>query len=115
MTWYIYEVESRMIAEEHEGEQEALEAYYNDYDVELYGVTGSPAFGANDGLVYSTELQSGVYLFTQEEIISEYQTWGEEDESNNIDFTTYRFWITTDNGVTPQGFDSIEAARLSLL
>lgn len=55
MTWYIYNVETRIIAEEGEDYKKMLEICDNDYDDELYALTGSPAFGTNDGLRYKDE------------------------------------------------------------
>ena len=47
--WYIYNVETRKVVAEYEDYQTALDAC-DEWDDELYGLTGSPAFGTNDGL-----------------------------------------------------------------
>jgi hypothetical protein len=53
------------------------------------------------------ELKGGVYLSTREEIIADQLTWDDEDESKGLDFTTCPFWITTDNGNSCTGIDTL--------
>jgi len=59
----------------------------------------------------------GVYLQTREDIMSNQKDWCEYDplaffffESKNVDFSIYPFWLTTDDGQPPQGFESLKEA-----
>jgi len=52
-------------------------------------------------------LGNGLYLFTQEEIIDDQAGWDDQDEGKDIDFTTSAFWLLTDCGASPEGFDTI--------
>ena len=54
------------------------------------------------------ELRDGLYLFSQESIIREQESWGDEDESKNYDFTTSLFWLTDNAGGEPEGIDTPE-------
>jgi hypothetical protein len=56
------------------------------------------------------EIQDGVYLNTQESMIDEQSQWDAEDKRIDIDYTDYDFWITTDNGVEPEGFKTYDHA-----
>ena len=60
------------------------------------------------------EVQPGVYLSTGDDIMADQETWNEFDAAKDIDFSVSPFWITTDNGVAPEGFGSIEEALRSL-
>lgn len=51
-----------------------------------------------DGTV---EVQPGVYLTIQTDLIAEQQEWDDGDSAKNTDLTTAPFWITTDNGIGP--------------
>jgi len=53
-------------------------------------------------------LGTGFYLFTQEEIIDEQAEWDDEDKCKTFDFTTSLFWLATDCGLEPEGFDTME-------
>lgn len=55
-----------------------------------------------------TEIHNGVFLLTAGEIIEEQKTWAEEDAGKAFDFSGSKFWITTDNEVTPIGVDNAE-------
>lgn len=57
------------------------------------------------------KIASGVYLETQNEMIENQKSWDDEDPAKEIDFTTSKFWLTTDNGEEPEGFDSEAEAR----
>jgi hypothetical protein len=52
------------------------------------------------------EIHDGVYLNTQESMIAEQSQWDETDNLKDFDFTDYDFWITTDNGADPEGFET---------
>ena len=54
VTGYVYNVETRDIAAIVTGEQTAVEQYAEGYDSDTFGLTFSPAFGANDGLIETT-------------------------------------------------------------
>ncbi len=56
----------------------------------------------------TTELIPGVYLFSQEDAIAEQNTWHEDDPSKHIDFKTAKYWVMTDCGADPEGFDTAE-------
>lgn len=60
-------------------------------------------------------LQSGVFLQTKEEIISDQKNWDDADPCKNTDFALYPYWITTDDGVEPEGFDTITLAKNKLI
>ena len=62
----------------------------------------------------SLEIQPGVYLSTGDNMMADQETWNEFDAAKDIDFSVSPFWITTDNGATPEGFGSIEEALRSL-
>jgi len=54
------------------------------------------------------DLGNGLYIFTQEEMIDEQAEWDDEVKGKNIDFTTSLFWLATDCGLEPEGFDTEE-------
>jgi len=60
------------------------------------------------------QMQPGVYLYTQDEMAMDQKDWDNEDPSRAIDFTQYKFWVTTDDGVIPEGFDSAKEAYIFL-
>ena len=60
------------------------------------------------------EVQPGVYLSTGDNMMADQETWNEFDAAKDIDFSVSPFWITTDNGVAPESFGSIEEALRSL-
>jgi hypothetical protein len=52
ITGYVYNADTMELIAEITGEQIAIEDYVNtNYDLDEYGLTYSPAFGCNDGLV----------------------------------------------------------------
>mgnify|MGYP000096524068 CR=1 FL=1 len=54
------------------------------------------------------KLNPGVYISNKNEIIQDQHEWSDGDECKNVDFSNYNFWITTDNGAKPKGFNSLE-------
>jgi len=52
------------------------------------------------------EVRPGVFLASQESIVSDQKGW-EGDTLKSFDFTTANFWLTTDDAATPEGFESI--------
>jgi acylphosphatase len=54
VTGYVYNVETREVSAIVTGEQKAVESYAEGYDSDTFGLTFSPAFGANDGLIETT-------------------------------------------------------------
>jgi hypothetical protein len=54
------------------------------------------------------EIQSGVYLHTQADIIAEQKDWDDEDDSKDLDFTVAPYWVTTDDGATPESVYSAD-------
>ena len=58
ITGYVYNVETREIATIVIGDQDAIERYAEDYDSDIYGLTYSPAFGVNDGLIETTSTKT---------------------------------------------------------
>lgn len=62
-----------------------------------------------------SEIQKGVYLWESEFITAEQTSWLDGDESKGMDFSIYPYWITTDSGEEPEGFDSIASALESLV
>ena len=54
------------------------------------------------------DLGNGLYFFTQEELIDEKAGWDHGDNSKNLDYTTSLFWLVTDCGLEPQGFNTEE-------
>lgn len=57
-----------------------------------------------------SEIQEGVYLTSKATLIEEQKSWDAYDEAKNYDFSSHDFWITTDNGIKPLGFDYIVEA-----
>jgi len=57
---------------------------------------------------FTVPLTSGVYLYSQADAIAEQNTWHEDDPSKHIDFKTAKYWIMTDCGAAPEGFDTAE-------
>jgi len=53
------------------------------------------------------EVRPGVFLASQENIISDQKGW-EGDALKNFDFKKADFWLTTDDAAKPEGFDSIQ-------
>lgn len=45
----------------------------------------------------------GCWLITSATLIADQAGWDDEDESKDKDFTSYPYWITTDDGVDPIG------------
>jgi hypothetical protein len=59
----------------------------------------------DEGMV---EIQGGVYLYTQKNAIADQASWPDTDEGKELDFTIYKYWVMTDNGVDPEGFDTLK-------
>jgi len=57
----------------------------------------------------------GVFIQTREDIQEDQKTWDDGDSSKNMDFSSSPFWVTTDNGVDPMGFDNINEAVISVV
>jgi len=51
------------------------------------------------------EYQSGSYLRTSEDMIADRETWEEEDDCRDFDFTTHPYWVTTNDGMEPYGIN----------
>jgi len=51
------------------------------------------------------EYQSGSYLRSSEDMIADRETWEEEDDCRDFDFSTSPYWVTTDDGMVPYGID----------
>ena len=49
--------------------------------------------------------RSGLYIQSREDLISDQSFWDDDDASKGADFSAYAFWITTDDGADPVGFD----------
>ena len=58
------------------------------------------------------ELHEGVFLNSQESIISEQKEWDDSDQAKNFDFKAYKYWITTDNGGEPVGIDDLSKIEI---
>jgi len=54
------------------------------------------------------DLGGGITLSTAAHMVSEQKDWPDEDPSKDVDFLSYLYWITTDNGIDPIGIDSAE-------
>jgi hypothetical protein len=61
------------------------------------------------------EIVDGIYLQAREYLLSEQKEWDESDKSKNFDFTPGEYWITTNTGTKPQGFDCFLKAIASLI
>lgn len=57
-----------------------------------------------------SEVSEGIYLQDKDTLIAEKSELDDADDSKEIDFSGYEYWVTTDSGVEPEGFDSIEEA-----
>jgi len=53
----------------------------------------------------------GAYIMASEDIIADQDTWDDADPAKSIDFTSHPYWIVTDSGDGPFGYDSLSAAR----
>ncbi len=51
--------------------------------------------------------KKGVFIVKAEDLIEEQKDWHEKDLAKNIDFSTYKFWVVTDDGFEPVGYDTI--------
>lgn len=47
----------------------------------------------------------GVFVQTAEDLTAEQAGWADEDLSRHKNFSIYKYWITTDDGSDPIGFD----------
>ena len=56
------------------------------------------------------EISPGVFIEKSKSLIEQQKTWCDEDESKSIDFESYPYWITTDNGAEPYPVDTIQEA-----
>ena len=54
-------------------------------------------------------ISAGVFLQTREGIQKEQSTWDDEEKDKH-GFSTSDFWLTTDNGAEPEGYDTIQEA-----
>ncbi|MFY2764329.1 hypothetical protein [Arenimonas sp. MALMAid1274] len=59
------------------------------------------------------EVSPGVYLHTSENIASDAESWGDEDQAKAIDFSKYPFWLTTNSGDGPVGITGIDDQDLA--
>lgn len=50
----------------------------------------------------------GIFIQLQKDIISDQKRWDDRDPSKRIDFTTHKYWLTTDDGAEPVGFDDAQ-------
>lgn len=50
---------------------------------------------------------SGSFLNSQEDLMSE-DWYKDEEQRGDFDATQHKFWITTDNGMSPDGYDNAE-------
>ena len=57
-----------------------------------------------------TTLPPGVDICTQEQMCLDQETWDDSDPHKHTNFMEYRFWVCTDCGADPVGFDSAKEA-----
>jgi hypothetical protein len=50
-------------------------------------------------------IRPGVYLQTLEDIVSDQKSWDDSDPCKLMMFN-YDYWVTTDDGQKPQGYDN---------
>lgn len=62
----------------------------------------------NVGVIEMKEIENGIYLWAQDEIIQEQKTWDDKDDYKNFDFTKSDMWVTTNNGVVITYEDYVE-------
>jgi len=55
------------------------------------------------------DLGNGLHLLMREELIDDQAGWDYGDNSKNFDYTTSKYWLVTDCGLEPQGFDTEKA------
>lgn len=55
-------------------------------------------------------LQKGVYLVTQAEVLEMEKTWNDDDIRKDTDFTAHAFWVITEYGHDPEGYDDEASA-----
>jgi len=51
-------------------------------------------------------VQDGVWVVPADEMVADQEAWPDEDPCKTEDFTAYRWWVITDNGVDPIGIDT---------
>jgi hypothetical protein len=56
-------------------------------------------------------LQKGVYVSTGDELIENRKDLDDSDLSWSVDFSLHKYWITTDDGADPIGFDTLEEIK----
>lgn len=54
------------------------------------------------------EISSGLYLNSRENILADQINWDEGDSCKTMDFSKFKYWITTNNGRDPIGIDKFE-------
>ena len=54
-------------------------------------------------------LGHGLYLFTQEGMVDDQTGWDDQDPYKDYDFSAHAFWLCTDCGAYPIGFDTKDA------
>lgn len=60
------------------------------------------------------KVSPGVFIVDSETMVADQREWRVEDLSLCTDFTCYAYWLVTDNGVEPEGFDTVEEALESI-
>lgn len=60
------------------------------------------------------DLGHGIYLETLEEIEANQSDWDDDDPGKMMDFSDYPFWLTTDDGQEPEGYNSVDECKKDL-
>ena len=59
--------------------------------------------------IYGTsEVYPGIFLSTKEFLEMDHFNWNDFDKVKSMDISGYPFWITTNDGKDPEGFNTIE-------
>lgn len=63
----------------------------------------------------SAQIVPGVFLETSESMQEQQEDWADGDTSKEADFSTFPYWITTDNGADPIGVTENDSAVWAIL
>jgi len=58
--------------------------------------------------VEDISLPRGVFVVSRKDMISDQLSWDDTDPSKTRDFSIYAWWICTDDGQDPEGFNTLK-------
>jgi hypothetical protein len=60
------------------------------------------------------EIRSGVYLNSRDYMFTEQESWFDNDQCKDFDFSRYEYWITDNDGMLPDGYDTVKEALMKI-